>query len=151
MVPTLAPHSAYQSQESHVPEDILCVIHHLKSQDGDARWFCERGAFVALTGAAAGVRVVVLLKATTACAASTTTASYAASTGSCNLCRHHQLNLHGLRAIGSRDTRRRAPHITLPNEGSEGGVQARWAVVGEEPELVTEVIGGDRGEGARLV
>ena len=36
------------------------------------------------------------------------------------------------------------------DEGSEGGVQARWAVVGKEPELVTEMLEEDGGEGDQL-
>ena len=150
MVPTLAPHASSQSLESHVPEEIPCVLPRPKSQDGDIHWVCERCALAAVAGAAAGIRVVVFLKATTAYAASDATSTAAASTGSCNLLRHCQLNLHGLRSPGGQENGRRAPHVMLPDEGSEGGVQARWAVVGKEPELVTEMLEEDGGEGDQL-
>ena len=143
MVPTLSPHTASQIRES-------CVLPRPKIQDEDACWVCERGSFAAVAGADASVRVVVLLKAATALAASTTTSTAAASTGSCNLCRHRQLNSHVLGSTGSWETGRRAPHGTLLDEGLESGVQARWSIVGEEPELVTDVLKGDGFEGARL-
>ena len=84
---------------------------------------------MAVAGAAASVRVVVTLKAATVCAASVA-ASIAASTaaaspGYCGLYRHLQLNSYCLGAAGGRETVRRVPHVTLPDEGSEGGVQAR--------------------------
>ena len=41
-------------------------------------------------------------------------------------------------------------HFMLLDEGSEGGVQVRWAMVGEEPELVMEVNKGDKGKRARM-
>ena len=61
-----------------------------------------------------------------------------------------QMNSHRLGDTGGRETGRCSPHIMLPDEGSEGGVQACLAVVGEEPKLVTELPGGDRGEGSRM-
>ena len=139
MVPPLAPHDAPQSQEIHVLEDIPRVPPHPKSQDGDAHGVLERSAFAVVAGAAASVRVAVELKAATACAASTTTSTAASPTGSYDLCRHRQLNSHVLGSTGSWETGRRAPHGTLLDEGLESGVQARWSIVGEEPELVTEV------------
>ena len=116
----------------------------------NARGVCEWDAFVAVAGAAASVRVVVALNLVTVYVASTATSTATASTVSCNLCRYCQLNSHRLRATGGWNTVRRVPHVTLPDEGSEGGVQARWSMVGEESELVMEVLEGDGGEGARL-
>ena len=83
MVPTLAPHAASQSWDSHVPEDILYVLPRPKSQDRDTREFFLWGAFSDMAGAAASVRFVVSLKVATVCAASAV---------SCNLCSHRQLN-----------------------------------------------------------
>ena len=131
MVPTLSSHSASQSRESHVSEDIPRVLPCPKSQDGNARWVCERGSFTAVAGAASDIRVVVSLRVAAACATSTTASTAAASTISYNFCHRRQLNSHGLRATGIRDTSCRAPHVTLSYDGSEGGVQAQWAVVGK--------------------
>ena len=58
--------------------------------------------------------------------------------------------MHRLGATGGREAGRRAPYITLLDKGSEGGVQARWNVVGEEPDIVTEAHEGDRGDRALL-
>ena len=120
------------------------------SQDGDAHRVYERGASVAMAGAATSIRIVFALKAATACAAYAATFTASAYTGSCNLCRHRQLNSHRLGTTGGQETVRRAPHITLLDEVLEGGVQARWSVVGEEPEAIMEVPEGDRGEVSRL-
>ena len=130
MVPTLAPHAASKSWESHVPEGILRVIPCPKIQDGGTHGVCKRGAFADVAGAAASVCVVVVLKAAIAYSASVATSTAVASTGSCNLLRHIQLNAHRLGSTRGRETGRRALHVTLLYEVSEGGVQARWAVVG---------------------
>ena len=100
-----------------------------------------------MAGAAASVRIVVALKAATMSSASAATSTATSSTGSLNLFRHSPLYAHCLRSTGVQETGCRAPHVTLLDEGLEGGVQARWAVVGEEPELVTEVNKVDGGEG----
>ena len=150
MVPTLAPHAVPHNRESHVPKEIPRVLPFPKIQDRDARRVCERGAFTAMAVASVGINVIVFLRAATACAASATTSTAATSTVSCNLCRHRGLNSCGLRSTRVWDTGRRMPHVTLLDEGSEGGVQALWAVVGKEPELIKEIIEGDRGERALL-
>ena len=149
MVPPLAPHDAPPKSGIHVLEDIPRVPPHPKSQDGDAHGVLERSAFAVVAGAAASVRVAVELKAATACAASTTTSTAASPTGSYDLCRHRQLNSHCLGSTGGRETGRLTPHVTLLDKGLKGEVQARWAVVGEEPEIVMEVTEGHGGEGAR--
>ena len=131
MVPTLVPLAASESQERHVPEDIPRVLPLSKSQDRDAHGVFNRSAFVAVAVAAASVRVVVALKAETAYSASVTTSTSAASTGLCDLCHHSQLNSHHLGDTRGWGTGRRAPHVPLPDEGSEGGVQLFWAVIGE--------------------
>ena len=103
-----------------------------------------------MAGAAASIRIVVALKAKNASSASTATSTTSPPTGSRDLCRHIQLDAHRLRGTGGQETGRRALHVTLLDEGLEGGVQAQWAVLGEEPEIVTQVHGGDGGELARL-
>ena len=154
MMPTLAPNTTSKSREGHFPENIPSVLTRPNSQDRGACRVCEWGAFAALASTTASIRVVSALKAATACAtstATTTTTSIAAtSTGYLQLCCHHQLDYNCLRATRSRKTVRNTPHVTLPDEISEGGVQAFWVMIREKPEFVTEVHGGDRGEGAWL-
>ena len=147
-MPTLVPHAASKCWEGHILEDIPRVIPYPKSQDGDAHGVGNWGAFAAMAGAATSVCVVVALKAATVSYSSDAISTATASVGLHDLCRHSQLDAHCLGATGVQETGRCAPHITLLDEGSEGGVQARWAVVGEELELVTEVHKGDGGEGA---
>ena len=118
MVPTLAPHAASKIWESHVPEDIPCVIPRPKSHYGDANGVCVWGAFADVAGAASSVRVVVALKAETVYSTSAAKSTAAASTGLCDLFRHSQLNAHRLGSTGGQDTGLRAPHVTLLNEGS---------------------------------
>ena len=150
LVPTLAPQADYKSREVHVPEDILHVIPRPKSKDGDTHRVRNRGAFAAMAGAAVSVRIVVTLKVATASSASAATSTAASSTGLRDLFCHRQLDTHQLGPNRGRETGRRMPHVMLLDEVSEGGVQGRWDMVGEEPELVKEVNGGDGGEGSRL-
>ena len=122
LVPTLAPHAASKSREGHVPEDIPRVIPRPKIQDGDAHGVINRGAFAAMVGAAASVRVVVALKLATAYSASAATSTAASSTGLRDLFRHIQLDAHRFGATGGQETGRRAPHVTLLDKVLEGGV-----------------------------
>ena len=82
-----------------------------------------------MAGSAASIRIFVALKAATAYSASAATSTAAASAGSCDFFRHIQLNAHRLGSTWGWDTIRRAPHVTLPDEGSESGVKVRWAMV----------------------
>ena len=81
LVSTLAPHAASESWEDRVPKDIPRVLPRIKSQDGVSNW----GAFVAVTGAATSVHIVVTLKAATTSSASVATSTATASTGFCDL------------------------------------------------------------------
>ena len=76
---------------------------------------------------------------------SSATSTSATNTGLRDLCCHSELDAHCLGATGGWKTAHYATHITLMDEGLEGGVHALWAVVGEAPELMTEVHKVDRG------
>ena len=93
---------------------------------------------------------VVALNSVTASSASAATSTTAASTGLRDLFCHIQLDVHRLGYTRGQETGRCAPHVTLLYEGLEGGVQAPWAVVGEELEICVEVHKGYGGEGYRL-
>ena len=100
VVLTLASHAASRIQDGHAPEDILHVLLHPKSQDGDAQGVKHLGAFTAVAGAAASVRVFVAMKAATDSSASTATFTATNSTGLRNLCCQIKLDSHRLRATG---------------------------------------------------
>ena len=84
-IPTLAPNATSESQEGHVPEDILCVLSYPKCQYGYSCRVREQGASTTLASNAASIHGVGRLNTATAYATSAATSIYATFIGSLQL------------------------------------------------------------------